>query len=375
MKTKKILYLINDASFFISHRLPTALSAIKNDYQVHVVSNMNDNKSYLETLGFICHDVNFRRSSMNILYELKIIFKIFSIFRKIEPDLYCHETIKPVLYGTLVSKFLPKKPIVNTITGLGYLFISQKKIHIFFQRVLLLVYRVIFSSKIVYTIFENKDDANLFIDFKVVNNRNIIIIRGAGVDIEKIKPSKSKTKRISIVLVARMLWDKGIGEFVEAARVVKANYDVSFVLVGGEDIENPKGISKKILKEWADEGIVDWKGFSTEVDRILNDADIACLPSYREGLPKFLIEAAAAGLPIVTTDVPGCREVVKNNVNGIIVPPKNSKLLSEALIKLIKDNQARHKMGLQSRKFAEEEFSLSLIIKETLGFYKKILKN
>ena len=236
MKTKKILYLINDASFFISHRLPTALSAIKNDYQVHVVSNMNDNKSYLETLGFICHDVNFRRSSMNILYELKIIFKIFSIFRKIEPDLYCHETIKPVLYGTLVSKFLPKKPIVNTITGLGYLFISQKKIHIFFQRVLLLVYRVIFSSKIVYTIFENKDDANLFIDFKVVNNRNIIIIRGAGVDIEKIKPSKSKTKRISIVLVARMLWDKGIGEFVEAARVVKANYDVSFVLVGGEDI-------------------------------------------------------------------------------------------------------------------------------------------
>jgi len=375
MSSPSILYLVNDSSFFISHRLPTALAAIKEGFEVHVASNMHNNKKYLESLGFLCHDLPFSRGSLNIFKELSVMLKIFFLYREVNPSLFCQETIKPVLYGTLVSKILPRKPIVNTITGLGYLFISEKKIHIFFQKTLLFIYKKIFASSMVHTIFENHDDADLFIKRNIVKKNNISIIKGAGVDTKKIQPNFVKPKLISIILVARMLWDKGVGEFVDAARIIKSNTNVKFILVGGEDLENPKGIKRNLLNQWVKEGIVTWYGYSNSVEKILNESHIACLPSYREGLPKSLIEAAAAGLPIVTTDVPGCREVVKNNINGLIVPPKNSILLSEALLFLINNSQVRKKMGQKSRKFAVEKFSLEIIIKSTLDLYKNVTRN
>lgn len=376
MKNNKILYLVNDSSFFISHRLPTAVAAISEGYEVHIASRMHNNKKYLEGKGFFCHEINFSRSSINFLIELQLIFKIFIVYFKVKPDLYCHETIKPVLYGTLITKFLPRRAVVNTITGLGYIFISQRKIHIFLQKIILFLYRILFSTKSVFTVFENNDDAKLFESHKIiVRNKNMTIIKGAGVDVENIKPNYIKSKKISIVLASRMLWDKGIGEFVEASRLINKTHDnIRFILVGAEDHGNPMGIPKKVLQQWNDEGLVEWKGYSTEVIKIINNSHIACLPSYREGLPKFLIEAAAAGLPIVTTDVPGCREVVKNDVNGLIVPSKNTNLLSKALLLLIQNEKARLRMGLQSRKFAEQEFSLEIVIRATLDYYYQILE-
>jgi len=222
-------------------------------------------------------------------------------------------------------------------------------------------------------IVENSDDFDLFIDRKIVNINNISLIKGAGVDIKKINPSSVKPKIISVVLIARMLWDKGVGEFVDAARIVKQNANVNFLLVGGEDAENPMGIKSDTLNQWSQEGVIKWYGHSNNIEIFLEDSHIACLPSYREGLPKSLIEAAAAGLPIVTTDVPGCREVVEHNVNGLIVPPKNAILLAEALLYLINNSNIRNQMGKNSRKFAVDKFSLEIIIKSTLDLYKKVL--
>ena len=236
-----------------------------------------------------------------------------------------------------------------------------------------MIYKLIFKSKMVSTIFENHDDADLFVKKNIVHKNKITIIKGAGVDTKRIQPNFLKPEPINIVLVARMLWDKGVGEFVQAAREIKIKNKVNFILVGGEDLDNPMGISKDILNKWVEEGVVKWLGYSSEVDKILNECHIACLPSYREGLPKFLIEAAAAGLPIVTTDVPGCREVVENNINGILVTPKNSSLLSDAILLLINDSETRFQMGVKSRKFAEEKFSLDIVIKSTLDFYNKAL--
>ena len=371
---KKILYLVNDSSFFMSHRMPTALAAMNSGYEVHVATNLKNNKVYLNSIGFICHEVSFKRSSLFLVSELKTIIRIFNIYRRIKPDLICQETIKPVLYGTLVSKFIPRGPIINTITGLGYLFISQKKIHLLFQNILLFIYKIIFASNFVHLIFENFDDADFFTKKGITNKKKYSVIRGAGVDINKIQPNKFIPNKISIVLVARMLWDKGVGEFVDAARIILSNnHNVSFILVGGVDLENPKGNKEKVLNSWVEEGIVEWRGHSNNVAKILNDSQIACLPSYREGLPKSLIEAASAGLPIITTDVPGCREVVIHNVNGLLVSPKNPSSLVDALLILINDQNARRQMGAKSREFAEKKFSLKIIVKSTLDLYNKVL--
>jgi glycosyltransferase involved in cell wall biosynthesis len=373
MAMGKIVYVVNDSSFFLSHRLPTALAALENSYEVHLISNIKGNRRVIENFDIICHDIPFSRSSFSFFNEVKVLIKMLHLYRSINPDLLCHETIKPVLYGTIVSKILPKCFVINTITGLGYVFISTKRKFIFFQKVLLKLYKFLFSSSNVHLIFENNDDADLFLKERVVNRKKFTLIKGAGVDTKKIIPSNFNEGVVTIVLVARMLWDKGVGEFVEAAKIVKKTVDAEFILVGGVDSENPMGIENNILHDWVEEGVVKWSGYSDNVIDILRRAHIACLPSYREGLPKSLIEAASAGLPIVTTDVPGCREVVRHNFNGLIVPARDSNSLSNALLLLIEDESMRNEMGVNSRRRAIEEFDLRIVVDSTLKLYYRAI--
>jgi glycosyltransferase involved in cell wall biosynthesis len=234
-------------------------------------------------------------------------------------------------------------------------------------------YRAILHSKKVWILFQNPDDQALFAQHKIIHPQHISIIKGSGVDLQQFAFSAIPKGKIKIILVARMLWDKGVGEFVKAATVLKQQgVDADFLLVGPVDAGNPKSISIDQLEEWRKSGVVKWLGERTDIPQLVTKSHIAVLPSYREGLPKSLIESAAIGRPIITTDVPGCREVVKDGENGFLVPAKDAKKLAVAIQKLINNPKLLTSMGKKSRLMAEQEFSIQQIVEQTLKLYRDL---
>ncbi len=262
------------------------------------------------------------------------------------------------------------------MTGLGYVFSSENiraKVIRFLISPLL---RYIFAGRKTVTIFQNRDDLKTLDDRNLVKHEQAVFIRGSGVDLDIYVPGEDSKDIPQVILVARMLWDKGVGEFVQAAKLILAKgTSARFILIGDADTENPAAISVEQLKIWQDEKSIEWWGRRSDVPEILQRSTIACLPSYREGMPKFLLEAASAGLPIVTTDVPGCREVVINDENGYLVPPRNSEALADAIEKLLNDKTLRREMGRKGRVLVEREFGIEKIIEETLSLYQRMLRN
>ena len=371
----KLIIVVNELWFFISHRLPIALAARDAGYEVHIASRSGTSTEIeqlsQEQLQF--HSVNFHRSSVGLWQELRTLRELRRLYKEIQPDIVHHVTIKPVLYGTLVARWVGGIQILNAISGLGYIFIAQDWKSSIIKKLLLWVYRVILHSKKVWILFQNLDDQVLFAQHKIIYPGHAFIIRGSGVDLQQFITSPFPKGQVKIILVARMLWDKGIGEFVEAATILKnKGVDADFILVGSVDPGNPKSISVKQLEDWNRSGVVKWLGERKNIVQLLTKSHIAVLPSYREGLPKSLIEAAATGRPIVTTDVPGCREVVKDGENGFLVPVKNSKKLSKAIQKLINDPELLSTMGKKGRLMAEREFSIEQVVNKTLEIYSKI---
>jgi len=371
----KLIIVVNELWFFISHRLPIALAARDAGYEVHIASRSGTSTEIeqlsQEQLQF--HSVNFHRSSVGLWQELRTLRELRRLYKEIQPDIVHHVTIKPVLYGTLVARWVGGIQILNAISGLGYIFIAQDWKSSIIKKLLLWVYRVILHSKKVWILFQNLDDQVLFAQHKIIYPGHAFIIRGSGVDLQQFITSPFPKGQVKIILVARMLWDKGIGEFVEAATILKnKGVDADFILIGSVDPGNPKLISVKQLEDWNRSGVVKWLGERKNIVQLLTKSHIAVLPSYREGLPKSLIEAAATGRPIVTTDVPGCREVVKDGENGFLVPVKNSKKLSKAIQKLINDPELLSTMGKKGRLMAEREFSIEQVVNKTLEIYSKI---
>ena len=278
-----------------------------------------------------------------------------------------------MLYGTLVARWVGGIQILNAISGLGYLFIAQGWKSSIRQKILLWGYRAILHSKKVWILFQNPDDQALFAQHKIIHPQHISIIKGSGVDLQQFAFSAIPKGKIKIILVARMLWDKGVGEFVKAATVLKQQgVDADFLLVGSVDLGNPKSISIEQLEQWSKSGVVKWLGERADIPQLVAKSHIAVLPSYREGLPKSLIEAAAVGRPIVTTNVPGCREVVKEGENGFLVPARDAKKLAAAIKKLTNNPKLLITMGKKSRLMAEQEFSIQKVISKTLALYSKI---
>ena len=219
-------------------------------------------------------------------------------------------------------------------------------------------------------IFENSDDLKEAIGFGAISADDAVLIRGAGIDLDAFAPSPEPEGVPVVTLTARMLWDKGVAEFVGAARQLKqAGIAARFLLVGAPDALNRAAIPQATLDTWQAEGVVDCLGFRGDIAVVLAESHVVCLPSYREGLPKSLLEALAAGKPVVTTDVPGCREVVADGINGFLVPARSVTPLADALRKLIADPDLRHHMGAAGRSRAETEFSTQRVTAETLAIY------
>ena len=373
---KRILYVFNASWFFLSHRRPFARAAKDAGYEVHVAAApLPGDAEIIEADGMTFHPLPLARRGMNPFIEFKTILSIFRLYSKLKPDLIEQATIKPVIYGSLVSKFISNLSIVNWMTGLGYVFITDSVRGSSIRILVVTLYRFVFKRKCFRVIFENPDDQNQFIDKKIIDRKQSIVIRGAGVDTKLFVPSSELTGCVVIVLPARMLWDKGVGEFVEAARTLKSEGidNTRFILVGDIDDGNPASVSRAQLKEWENDGVIEWWGRRNDMAAVFAQAHIVCLPSYREGLPKVLLEAAASGRPIATTDVPGCREVVREGSNGLLVPVKDSDALAAALRKLIENKELREQMGAKGREIVLNEFSEEKIVAETVAVYKELL--
>lgn len=371
---RRVLFVVNEAPFFVSHRLPLAVAAAEVGYDVSVACPEGPKAEVIRDAGIRVFDIPLNRRGMKIGEEWRAFRSLVSLYREVSPDLVHHVTVKPVLYGSVAARLANVHSVVNAVPGLGYLFLARGTRAALRREVISVAYRCAFKHRRLRTIFQNPDDVSLFIGRKLIDPPRVTLIRGSGVDLDAFYPAPEPAGIPVVVLPARLLWDKGVGEFVAAARLLHSRgVAARFALVGDTDV-NRTGVSTGQLMAWHDEGVVEWWGRREDMPHVLACSHVVCLPSYREGLPKALLEAAACGRAIVTTDVPGCREAVRDGVNGILVPPRDARTLADAIERLVNDSQLRARMGLASRSLAEREFGIERVIAATLDIYEELLQ-
>lgn len=375
----KILLFANTDWYLYNFRL-SLIKAIRNlDIEVVLVAPPGNFSDRLKAEGFRLISIPMNRRSLNPWLELKLIISLISIYRSERPDLVHHFTIKPVVYGSIAARFAGVAHRVNAITGLGHVFISETiRANMLRPMVRLLIRFALFAPH-GRLILQNGDDQDLFLKNKLVEPQHIRIIRGSGVNMSKFIPSNkncSARKPVRVLLGTRLLWEKGVGEYVEAARLLKnEGAAIEFLIAGSPDDGNPASVPRETINQWAEEGIIVALGHIDDMSGLLGKVDIVVLPSYREGTPRILLEAAASGLPLISTDVPGCREIVISDVNGLLVPAKNARALVEAIRYLADNPNERERMGKEGRRKVLEEFDENIVINETLGVYKELVPN
>jgi glycosyltransferase involved in cell wall biosynthesis len=372
---KKIVFIVNVDKFFISHRLPIALKAIEAGYEVHLLCAVTDKQKYLEDLGITVHPFKFSRSGKNIFNELGSIYKLYQQVKKIKPDLMHLVTIKPVIYGGIVARLAKVPAVVSAISGLGFLFVKRQGLKTtLFRSMALFLYRPAMNHKNQIVIFQNPSDRQALINAGGVQKSKVRMIRGSGVALSEF-PVLPEPEGLPIVMMAsRLLKDKGVCEFVEAARMVNSKeLKAHFKLVGEPDEGNPESVSRILVQSWQDEGVVSCLGHRSDIAQLFSQAHIVVLPSYREGLPKVLIEAASCGRAVITTNMPGCRDAIEPHVTGLLIPARDIYALAQAINKLIEDNVLRLSMGKAGRALAEREFSIDKVIATHLDIYDELL--
>jgi glycosyltransferase involved in cell wall biosynthesis len=376
-RTKKVLlFVLNDAGFFISHRLPIAVEAQKEGWQVHVATPFGVGVGDIRSAGFAYHEIPLVRAWGDPVREFWTLLAMWRLYRKIEPDIVHHVTIKPVLYGSLAARAAGKSAVVNAISGLGFVFSGTGIRRVLLRKVISRMYRIALKMDRMRVIFQNSDDRCVLERIRAVKSTQVVMIPGSGVDLKEFSPTPEPEGVPVIVLPARMIWEKGVREFVEAARILRSrSVRARFVLVGGNDDGNPSSIGIAILEKWRDEGVVEWWGHRSDMPRVCEESHVIVLPSYYgEGIPKTLIEGCACGRPIVTTDAPGCREVVRDGRNGLLVQAREPEELARAIEWLITNPAERRRMGWHSRKLAEEKFSVDYVVSRHLAVYSELME-
>jgi glycosyltransferase involved in cell wall biosynthesis len=368
----RLLYLITEDWYFWSHRLDLARAAREAGYDVIVATRVTDHGERIRGEGFQLEPLEMVRRSRNPFREVIAVAELVRLYRRVKPDVVHHVAMKPILYGSLAAWLTRVPSVINAFAGLGYAFMDERSgllrwcVKAAFRTVL----RVSHSVALV----QNQDDQDRLVGEGVVPASRTRIIAGSGIDaaVYSLQPQPSGIP--VVVLPARMLWDKGVGEFVEAARQLKRKgVQARFILVGRRDEHNPAAIPESRLKEWVQEGVVEWWGHREDMPAVYAAVMLVVLPSYREGLPKVLLEAAACGKAIVATDVPGCREIVRDRFNGLLVSPRDSTALAAAIEELLSDQALREVMGRRSRTRALVEWSSPRITEQVLGLYRDMV--
>ncbi len=374
MKTK-ILFVTNVDWFFISHRLVIAEEAKKKGFEVIVAAEDTGRSQEIRDKGIIFVNLSFSRSGTNPINEFRTLLKFFNIYNDIKPDIVHHITLKPVIYGTIIAKLLKIKGVVNAISGLGYNFTKGRESLV--QKTMLFIMSLGFNRKNLVVIFQNENDQDELISQGIIKSSNVIVrIKGSGVDLEKYHESNFPSfSRIKILLSSRMLWDKGIQELRESSNILKEKYSnkVEFILAGLADEENKAGVTAAYLEDWDDGNYVRWIGYQKNMFDVYKNSHIVVLPSYREGMPKALLEACAVGRAIITTNAIGCRETVDEGINGFKVPVASSIDLANALEELINNHDLIKQMGHNSRLKAEKEFDIKNVVQKHIEIYNSLL--
>ena len=374
VKTPRLLFVLTEDWFFCSHFMDRARFARDNGYKVAVAAREGNHKEIIQKEGLEFINIPLTRKSINPITELLLLLYIFRVYRNFLPDIVHQIGVKPILYGTVAAYFAGVRAIVNAPIGMGFIFSSDTLLARLLRPFIKFAYKFSINPKRSKVVFENHEDCDLFVEWGAVRHSDAVIIPGAGVDLNIFHPFAPSNNIAIIVLMARMLVDKGVIEFVSAARLLRSKgLQARFVLAGSPDPGNPTSISKESLNNWHLEGCIEYLGWHENVSELLMTADVVCLPSYREGLPKSLIEACACGLPIVTTDTVGCREVVSDGENGFLVPIKSVVPLADALEKLIKDPSLRRRMGALGRTRAEKLYDTRKISSSTLEVYSEFI--
>lgn len=373
--TRSICYVITEDWFFWSHFVNRAVAALEAGFDVSVATNVGAHGDKIRSLGLRIIPIPWVRRKVHPGNELKVMRKLAAVFRAERPVIVHNIALKPMLYGTAAARLTGVENVINAPVGLGYMYLSNRLQVRLVRPAVSLALRLVLRSGSSRIIFENPDNLSQFVHAGVVEKRKAVLIRGAGVDIEKFSFSAEPVEGAPVVtLVARMLWTKGVGEFADAARILKERgLAVRFVLVGSPDEGNPSTVPEEVLRGWNDEGVLEWWGQREDIARIMRESHVVVLPSYGEGLPKCLLEAAACGRPIVTTNAPGCREIVRDGDNGILVPVADVEALAGAIEKLVRDPDLRQRMGARGRQRVEAEFSEERVIRETLAVYEDLL--
>lgn len=368
----RLVYVVTEDWYFWSHRLDLARAAREAGYEIIVATRVTDHGERIRGEGFQLEPLEMVRRSRNPFREVMAIAELVQLYRRVRPDVVHHVAMKPILYGSLAAWCARAPAVINAFAGLGYAFMDERNglVRWCVKSALRIVLRLGHSVVLV----QNRDDQDRLVGEGVVPASRTRLIAGSGIDIAlySLQPQPSGTS--VVVLPARMLWDKGVGEFVEAARSLKQKgVHARFILVGRRDEHNPAAIPESRLKEWVQEGVVEWWGHREDMPAVYAAAMLVVLPSYREGLPKVLLEAAACGKAIVTTDVPGCREIVRDRFNGLLVAPKDSTALAMAMEELLSNQEARDVMGQRSRTRVTTEWSGPRITEQILGLYRDMV--
>ncbi len=370
---RRLLYFVTEDWFFCSHWLPLAAAAREAGHEVFVVTRVREHGERIRKAGFRLIPMEMSRRGINPFLELLVILRLTAVYRKIRPGIVHHMGQKPMVYGSIAARMAGIPVVVNALMGLGFLFISENPKARVGRYLVMKLYKALLNRPESHVILENPDDLRLLIDKGILKTNHYSLIRGAGVDIRTFAVRPESGNVPLVVLASRLLWDKGVGEFVGAARILKKQgVNARFVLVGDRDSENPTAVSPEQLDEWQAEGVVEWWGYRSDISEVFGQSHIVCLPSYREGVPKVLLEAAACGRPIVTSDAPGCREIVSNGQNGFLVPLRDSAAVADALKKLIDFPDLRKSMGLKGRERVENNFTHCHINTATLGLYAEL---
>ena len=371
----RLFIVVNVDWFFLSHRKDIALSAQENGYEVTVVTKDTGMKSTIEALGLKVIDLPMNRSGQNIIEELYTCWFLYRLYRRKKPDIVHHVGLKTILWGTLAAKLAKVHGVVNAVSGLG-IFFSEENTSLV-SKLLPRVLRFSHHRKNLAVIFQKEEDKGLFLKNRIIKEEQAFMIKGSGVDLNQYcYTPELESQKIKVLLTARMIVEKGVFVLVDAALKLKEKYrdKVEFLLCGGLD-DNPKAIKEEELKSVCDGGYIQWLGYRTDVLELLKSCHIVAFPSYyKEGLPKSLIEAAAVGRPIVTTNSIGCKETVVDGYNGYLIPVKDSDTLAEKLNLLFEDENLRQNMGRNSRILAEKDFSIENVIHRHLEIYSQLSK-